>query len=278
MREAFAREKKELAGRGWQPTADVQLTAQLANATFAQNGFSLAMSIFPHGTPGHVAIAITHLGNINLERLPVPGHAKLVFPGRAGAAFVTDTPAEEATAACRKMLSQLGWQPYGGSGDTMILKQNGVRLTAQVRPAPGKADRTMVNYSCALMSADLPAPADATRVDYNDQTTELVFDTQAEPSEIVDFYRRSLAKADWKQAADPAPAVEARPALVLANANHDRVTLQIDRVEGKNRVRLKHQTAGELQQPDENKPEALNGRPSARRQALSRARCGSSWQ
>ena len=235
------------------------------------------MSIFPHGTPGHVAIAITHLGNVDLEKLPVPGNAKLVFPGRAGAAFVTDTPADEATAACRKMLSELGWQPYGGGGDTMILKQNGVRLTAQVRPAPGKADRTMVSYSCALLSADLPAPADATRVEYNDQTTELVFDTQAGPSEIVDFYRRTLAKADWKQAADRCGGrsrANASPDQCEPRSRHapDRPGRGQEPRSRQASNRGRTSAAGRTETAE------LNGRPSARRQALSRARRGSSWQ
>ncbi len=178
---AFSVHRKQLVDRNWQELPDGQSTDQFASATFARDGFSLAVTVFPARMPGAVSVAITHLGNLELDKLPVPGNAELVYPGAASAVFVTDMPVEQALEECRKLLGEKGWQPYGTAVDTLVLKQNAVRLTAHAVAAAGQAGKTTVSYSAALMSADLPAPADASDVQYNDLTTELTFDTTATP-------------------------------------------------------------------------------------------------
>ena len=198
----FAVHRKQLTDQRWEQLPDAQLTDQFASATFGRDGFSLAASVYPAGMSGVVTVAITHLGNVELEKLPVPGNAHLVFPGPASVGFVTDLSTEQASKECSKLLLEKGWQPYGTANDTLILKQNAVRLTARIVAASAQADKTMISYSAVLMSADLPAPADAIGVQYSDLTTELTLDTTAAPSEIFDFYRRTLGQAGWRATTD----------------------------------------------------------------------------
>ena len=226
------------------------MSDQFASATFARDGFSLAVSVYPAGTPGTVSVAITHLGNVDLEKLPVPGKAQMLFPGPASVGFVTDMPVEQAMQECRKLLLAKGWQPYGSASETLILKQNAVRLTARVAAAPAQAGKTMVSYSAVLMSADLPAPSDAIGVQYSDQTAELMFDTAATPGEVFDFYRQTLGKAGWKATTDQPIKNDGQEMLIFRNPSHDLLTLQIYAVDAKTRVKVKHQTAAEIAELD----------------------------
>ena len=244
--EVFALLGKQLIGQRWQQLPDAQATGQVAGGTFARDGFLLAVSVYSVGTPGVVSVAITHLGNVDLEKLPVPGKARLVFPGPASVAFLTDMPAEKATLECRKLLLAQGWQPYGTAGDTLVLKQNAVRLTARIVAATGQGGKTMVSYSAALMSADLPAPADAKGVQYNELTTELGFDTKAAPRQIIDFYRQTLGKAGWEATTDRPLKDDDKQMLLLRNPSHDLLTLELYEVDDQTRVRVKHQTAAEI--------------------------------
>jgi hypothetical protein len=256
VREVFALERQQLIDQKWQLSADAQISAQLASATFTRDGFSLVVTVFPAGKSGGVSIAITHLGNVDPEKLPVPGNATLVFPGAASAAFLTDMPLEQTVAACQKLLADRGWQPYGVTRDEMVLKQNAVRLTVRVLMAPGKADKTMVSYGCSLMSADLPAFPNATAVQYDDEQTELVFDSTATPTEISDFYRQTLGKTGWTATTDRPVVVDSRQTLVFDNPGHDRITLETHPADGKTRARVQQQTAAEMMRQSKAAPDA----------------------
>ncbi len=242
----FALHQKQLTDQGWQQSPDVQVTDQFASATFARDGFSLAVSVFPGGMPGIVSVGITQLGNIDLEKLPVPGNVQLAFPGAASAAFVTDMPVEQATQECRKLLLEKGWQPYGTTSDTLVLKQNAVRLTARIISAPAQGGKTMVSYSSALMSVDLPAPADAIEVQYHDLTTELTFDTTATQAEVIDFYRQTLGRAGWKATTDQPIKSDDKQMLLFRNPSADLLTLELREVDEKTRMRVKYQSAAEI--------------------------------
>jgi hypothetical protein len=249
VRDLFAKQKKQLADQKWEPVDDLQTSPRLASGTFTRDGFALAVSLYPYGMKGEVMVALTHLGNVPLQKLPVPGNARLLFPGVAGAAFLTDMPVAEAAPACRKLLTEQGWQPYGLTAQALVLKQNAVRLTVQVVPAPDKSGLTVVSYSACLMSADLPALPDATQVEYQEERMQLVFDTKADREKVVDFYRQTLAKAGWAPAAEKADSISANAALVLENPSHNRITVTIEPLEKGSHVWVVQQSTAELKQP-----------------------------
>jgi hypothetical protein len=242
----FALVKKQLTDQKWKPLPDAQATDQMASATFGRDGFLLTVSVYSAGTPGKVVSAISNLGNVALDKLPVPGKSQLLFPGAAGAAFVTDLPADKALEECRKLLLAKGWEPYGSAPETLVLKQNAMRLTARVTPAAGQAGKAMISYSAAMMSADLPAPADAASPQYNEVTKELKFDSPASQKEIVDFYRRALAKQGWKATTERPVDIDPKSLLVFTRSDHDLVFLEMHDIEGQTHVLLRHQTATEF--------------------------------
>lgn len=73
----------------------------------------------------------------------------------------------------RKCVLDQGWQPYGSAGDVMYFKQNAVLLQARVLAPPADPDKTVIDFPSEQMSADIPAPPEADRVQYADRTRGL---------------------------------------------------------------------------------------------------------
>ena len=76
-----------------------------------------------------------------------------------GGQFITDAGLEETTAAVRTLLMEQGWEPYGSAGDVMYFKQNAVKLHARVLSPQAEPGKTVIDYSCEQLSADLASPA-----------------------------------------------------------------------------------------------------------------------
>ncbi|MCE9554939.1 MAG: hypothetical protein K8T91_16415, partial [Planctomycetes bacterium] len=150
-------------------------------------------------------------------------------------------------AACKKLLLEKGWQPYGTAGDVQFFKQNAVRLTANVAAAPAQGGKTMISYNSEQMSADLPAPADAIRVQYADVTRQLSLDMKAPMDEVAKYYRGELAKTGWDATTENLIKMGFKHIMIFRNPAKDLLELEVRTVEDFSRVTLKFQTAAEVE-------------------------------
>lgn len=144
VKDVFEFQRKHLSQQGWKELSGSFVTDQSASATFSRNGYSVSVMVFPTDPDGSVHVTITNHGNVAvLDKLPVPPGVKPFFSGPLDASYITETPAGPTAEACRKLLVEKGWQPYGAAGDVQFFKQNAVRLTARVSSAPcaGRNDR-----------------------------------------------------------------------------------------------------------------------------------------
>ena len=144
------------------------------------------------------------------------------------------------------MLLGKGWQPYGTAGNQQFFKQNAVRLSANISSAPAQGGKTVIDYHTVLMSADLPAPAETEQLQYSDGPTQLFFDSKATEQDIVDFYRTTLAKAGWQATTEKPFQIDFKHEMIFRNPQKDMLTLEMRDVDGKTRVLLKHQSAAEV--------------------------------
>jgi hypothetical protein len=176
----------------------------------------------------------------------LPPKAKSLYAGPVSTISVAETPVKETAEACKKLLAAAGWQPYGTAGDTQFFKQNAVRLTAFISAAPAQGGKTSIQYSTELMSADLPAPADALQLQYADVNAQLFFDTNATQQEVADFYRKAMGKSGWKATTDAPFKIDFKHEMIFRNPKMDMLTLEMSEVEGKTRVLLKWQSAAEV--------------------------------
>jgi hypothetical protein len=238
--------QKQLIGLKWQELPNSYVSDQSSNASFSREGFTLSLSVTPASEPGFASVILLNHGNIDLGKLPVPAGATESFVGSAIAMFVTETPVAVTTDAVRKLLLEKGWEPYGTAGDSQFFKQNAIQLTATVSAAPAQGGKTMISYSSLLMSVDLPAPADTIGLQYSDVTTQLLFDTKSTISDVVAFYRSTLAKAGWEATTDKPFQIDSKDMMIFRNPQHDMLTLKLYEVEGINRVILQFQSAAEI--------------------------------
>ena len=85
---------------------------------------------------------------------------------------------------------------------------------------------------------------------YNDLTTELMFDTKATQDQVVDFYRQTLGKASWKATTDRTVEIDGKQVMIFRDSAQDLLTLEMCEVEGQTRVRVKHHSAAEIAELD----------------------------
>jgi hypothetical protein len=246
VKSAFEFHRKQLIDRQWKELPGGYVSDQATAATFARDGFSLSLSVYPTGKAGAVSVTLTNHGNVDLSKLPVPPGVKPFFGGPVNASYITETSVEQTADACRKLLLANGWQPYGMAGDVLFFKQYAVRLAARISTAPAQGGKTVIDYSTELMSVDIPAPADTVGLQYTDVNTQLFFDAKASAQDIVGFYRPTLAKAGWKATTEKPIRIDFKDVLIFRNPKKDMLTLEMYDVDGKTRVLLKHQSAAEV--------------------------------
>jgi hypothetical protein len=261
---AYEFQKQALAKLKWQEAPGGYKSDESASGAFTRDGYRLSVMVYTIGKPGMVNVSIIQHGNIDLGKLPVPPKAKPFYAGPANAMLLTEAPQKDTADALRKQLLDLGWQPYGTFGDTMSFKQNAVRLNATVSVAPAQMNKTMVDYQTLLMSADLPAPADADNLQYADTTKAVSFDTKQSQDELVAWYQKALSPAGWKATTDMPIKIDFRHMLIYRNPAKELLELQMHDFEGKTRALLKHMSAAEVEDEDRRAKELIAERNKAK--------------
>jgi hypothetical protein len=273
VKKAYEFQQKALAARGWQELPGTHVDADSAFATFAKDGFTASVMVFPgDAKKGTVKVSIGQRGNVDTAKLPIPPGTKLIYAGPASAMYVAESARDATAKACRDLLVAQGWQPYGTAGDSLIFKQNAIRLNAMISTAPAQGGKTSIQYSTGLLSADVPAPSDAVRVQYSDSTKALSFDAKSTPKVLVDFYREVLGKAGWKPTTDNTIKNRAEEMLIFRNPQRDMLTLKFNPFENVLRGTLEHLSAAESDELDRRADAEIARRKEAERAMARKAK------
>lgn len=243
---AYDFQKKALVDAKWKEEPGAYLSKESCSGTYRKNGY--ALSLMTYGVkPGQANVSFTAHGNVELNKLPVPMGAKLLFAGPASTMYVTDAPPDKTAEAVTTLLAKQGWHPYGTAGDVRFFKLNAVQLSAFISTAPAQDNKTSITYSSQLMSADLTAPRGTLRLQYADTTKTLSFDTADSFVDVVKFYQTTLAKSGWKATHETLVKVDLYDTMIFRNPAKDMLTLELHEFEGKTRGLLKHESAAEVQ-------------------------------
>ena len=201
----FQFHQKQLIKLGWKELPETTSQAQYISANFQKSGFVLSVASYPGGDPTQpksATISISNLGNVAFSKLPAVKGAKQVSVSDVNATYSTTLKPADAVTATRKLLTDAGWEPYGANSnpgsEILTFKRNAVRLTAIVVVHPEQKDQVMISYVSALMSADIPAPANAKEVGFDDAQKTLRFQTSDSFDTVGTFYLQRLAKQGWK--------------------------------------------------------------------------------
>jgi len=257
VKNAYEFHRKQLLDRKWKELPGGYASAETCTATFARDGFLLSLMVYSAEKPGKAQVMLMNHGNVKLDKLPVPKGVRPFYGGPTNASYITDAPVDETAAACKKLLTAAGWQPYGTAIGSQYFKQNAVRLLVRVAAAPAQQGKTVIDYHTELMSADLPAPADTMNLEYADSTPRLFFETPAPQKEIADFYRAALAKAGWQATTTNFVVIDSKNELIFRNPAKEMLTLEMAEYTGKNRVTLQFQSAAEVAEIDKHVEETL---------------------
>jgi hypothetical protein len=247
--------RKTFVAQGWKELPNSTISDESASAMFARDGFVVSLSVIPFEATG-VSVRLQNLGNVKPGKLPVPPGAKPVYAGEPTAMYDTEAAVAATADAIRNLFAAQGWVPYGTAGDSDFFKQNAILATATVSSAPAQGGKTMIQYSNQLISSDIPAPPNVEDLRYVDEPPELTFAT-ANQDAIVDFYRKTLASADWKSTMDKMVDVDEKPTMIFRNPAKGMLTLEASGVlRGKLLFSVRFQSAAEIAERDRKRKEA----------------------
>lgn len=246
----FDAQRKYFLDRGWEELPNTFVTDQACNATLSKEGFTVSLCVAASSAADSgekVRVTMYNHGNANLPELPAPAGSKPLYGGPVSAMHVCEKGADETKAACQKLLAEKGWTPYGELVDTLVFKQNAIRLTAYISEAPAQGGKITIQYSAQLMSADLPAPEGATKVRFIDNPARLTLETVKSVEEIAKFYCDSLAKQGWQATTDIPIHNEDKDELIFRNPQKDMLWLEITPAGDGRNVKLDFKSAADVE-------------------------------
>jgi hypothetical protein len=255
VKQAYDFHKKQLQERGWKEQPQASVSDEYASGTFGRDGFVVSVTVMPAApsdTPttskAESDVRIQNHGNVDLSKLPNAPDAKAVYVGPLTAIYTTAMPPAQAEELIRTSLSKAGWVPYGGSPGIQSYRKAAVVVTAMTMAAPAQANSTSINYTVKMVPLELPAPPNATQLQFSDDRIQLAFDSEWDAEKIGDFYREQLAEASWKATTERM--IEDRPmkSLIFRNEAGDLLDLQVRDLGGASRVLLQHQSAEQVEE------------------------------
>ncbi|MBX3412126.1 MAG: hypothetical protein KF708_05355 [Pirellulales bacterium] len=201
-----------------------QVSEEFAQASFVRGDFRVEVSITQQFDDKNASsVRLMSLGNVDSRTLPPLPDSKLLYGGVASSIYVSPASVSDVIATAREVLAAAGWQEYGPKEalhalnpdqQTLTFKKNAINLNAFVSVSPAQNNQTTLQYSTQLLNHELPTPADATGVQYDDYRGSLVCLSALPLSEIADFYRQALEERGWQKKNDATIEGESRVALV----------------------------------------------------------------
>ncbi|MBS0203901.1 MAG: hypothetical protein JSS49_13430 [Planctomycetes bacterium] len=256
---AFEAQQKQFLNLGWKELPGTMAEAAYGSGMFQKSTFVVNVSTSDAGRPdrpGMSRVSIINFGNVPLKKLPIIKGAKALFANEATAIYTTDLQPAEAADATRKQFLDAGWEPYGMAGDAatglmQTFKRNAIQVQANASVAPAQGGKTAIMYSSLLLSADIPAPANAADVHYVDMLKTLRFSTTDSHADIAKFYQQALAKRGWKPTTEELITgtdrfKRATGMQIFRNKAEEMMQLDLQTQKDKNLVVMKHLTATEL--------------------------------
>ncbi|MBI1324135.1 hypothetical protein GC170_13250 [bacterium] len=244
---AYGFHEKRLKASGFDPKPEATVTDQYASAVFVGKNDRVAVMIFPGGDKG-VTVSISNQGSVDLAKLPVPADVRKLFEGPSSVQYVSEKSVEDIRESVRSSLKAAGWQPYGEAGPILTFKKGPIQLRSMIVAAPGQGGKTVFDYQSQMMSADIDAPSDATRIAYAESTKSLDFDTNRALEASSQDYANLLAKKGWKPTTDKPVLDKFEYFWIFRNANQEMLDLKLRKIGEGTRILAKFMTAEEVEE------------------------------
>lgn len=201
---------KAFADLGFEPATDpgsLLITDDFAQATLNRDGFFVSLSILKGGEPGKVMVAAFRHGALDARTLPVSERAKSLYANSTSSMYVARGSVAEEADFVREKLKAAGWQsfaaPHSASPDDpdrqeINVRNQGYRLSVSVSKAPAQDNQTVVQYLVHTIAYELPAPATAVNIEYDDTRRILMCDVPGDLPAVQDFYLEAMPKVGFR--------------------------------------------------------------------------------
>lgn len=198
-----------LGADGWQPGSgpgENLVTDEYAQVQLYKGKWSITFSAIPAGPPGEVRISLRNQGRLDSARLPRIAGAQELYASPLTTSYLTTVPVPEAAEAVVRLLQTAGWQPFGplnAATETtaqlrmLTLRQQGYEVSVMINVAEAHQNKTAVQYGARTLTHDLPAPADAEEVKFDDDRGQLRCRVPLGLQATVDWYQKALAEAGY---------------------------------------------------------------------------------
>ncbi|WP_213735621.1 hypothetical protein [Bradyrhizobium sp. dw_411] len=116
------------------------------------------------------------------------------------------TPVTITTPAIEKLLAADGWveylRPLEESGGSLLFKKGKQGLFVSFTQGLKRPDQSVVSYNSSRINADLPFPAAATNIMFDDRRPYLGCVSAASVDANLDFFRKELIASGWSPLSD----------------------------------------------------------------------------
>ena len=196
---------------GWKLTAPPskgQVTDESASALLYKGDDSIFLSIVSYGSPNNKEklaerqFTVDNLGTCDCGKLPrLPG-AEPGYANKISSVYFSDMKVPATAASVKNLLVANGWQPYTkpfASPPVMLdrvrdqYRKDGNSLRVLVSPKPGKESTSAVEYMIGAIGHQLPAPADATDVEFDDAMCLMRCSVPRDIDPVAKYYYAAMA-------------------------------------------------------------------------------------
>jgi WD40 repeat protein len=179
---------------------------------FSKDG-SLLTATFYGDTGDKTRINLTHVGNVDLRRLPKSEVAPIELTFESPQVVIYRSPAALVSLEVDllKKLSAAGWVPfsrlnssYQDTADQRELNflQQGHELRVSIGRFPTAPEAYTVQYACFLHPHSLPLPTDASYVEFDGSTRPALVASSRQPlAALQDYFDTELTSQGWRPVA-----------------------------------------------------------------------------
>jgi hypothetical protein len=210
--EAAAFYLDQLAATGWavdETAGKKTINESEATAFLTKNGHVISLAMFPTDVKKpECMVMLKFHGNLDARTLPRSEGAKLLHESPTRTIYTTTKPVAAEAEWIAKTLSAQGWQRYvrakaakAESDQRAVLdfRKRGYAMHVFMATASAQGNRTSVHYTALALAHELPAPPDATDVEFDDDAWTLQCDMPRPMDAGVAFYRQAMPAAGYRE-------------------------------------------------------------------------------
>jgi hypothetical protein len=206
----------QLKALGWKVDDSAKtINNSEAAVRLTKNGHVIFLGAFPmdEKKPESMVSLYFH-GNFDTQTLPRSEGAKLLYGSQSQTIFTTPNKVPAEAEWIEKTLKGQGWQRYirakaselkSDEEKHMDFRKQGYALNVFVSKASDPGYAASVQYGVHAIAHELPAPLDATDVEFDDAAWTLHCELPTTMEAGVAFYRQAMAAAGYKELSGEKP-------------------------------------------------------------------------